>query len=413
MLFVRKRDSHIVKYHIYAWQGMSKYGKRVRGKIPAENIAAAESELISQEIDIISLKERQELFPLGGLRKRIKAYDVMLFFRQMGTMTKAGIPLVQAMEILSAGLENVNMTELVITLHRDVSSGDTFSEALKKHPRHFSYLVCSLIEVGEQSGTLDVVLEQIAEYLEKIHMLKGRIKKAMFYPIAVLCVTLVVSILLLTFIVPRFQDLFGAFGADLPAPTQVVIHLSAALQNYWWLIVGITTAVIVSFMMGRRHSKRFRHFLAMSSLRIFIFGPLFKKTAIARITRTLAISLAAGIPLVTALDCVARVAGNIIYTEAILQIRDEVTTGTQLYQAMRASKLFPMMALQMIGIGEKAGELEEMLTKVADFYEEQVDIAVDGLSTLIEPVMLVILGLVVGGFVVSMYLPIFKLGTIL
>ncbi len=404
--------SNIPLFRLYVWKGINKRGRVEKGIIPAEDELSAEEKLMKEEIEVLSVKEKSRLFP-NKQRKAIKTYDIMLFFRQLATMIDAGIPLVQALGIISSGLENINMMTLLRTLYNDVSAGDTLSEAMGKHPKRFGPLVCNLIAVGEQSGTLDRILNQISNYLEKAQTLKSRIKKAMFYPIAMLVVTVSVAILLLTFIVPRFRDMYQAFGADLPGPTKVVMNLSEGLQKYWWLILLIIGSVIVSYITLKRKSEKFRRFLNLASLRLPLFGPLIQKAAIARITRTLAIALSAGIPLVAALESVSKVAGNIVYAEAVTQARRDVIAGYSFSESIKASKLFPPMVLQMVSIGEQSGELDDMLEKVALFYEEQVDIAVDGISTLIEPIMLVLLGVVVGGFVISMYLPIFKLGTVL
>ncbi len=399
-------------FQIYTWKGYNKRGKVEKGVVVAEDETDAESRLLQDQIEIIALKKKSTFFPTKQ-SKKIKTYDIMLFFRQLATMIDAGIPIVQALKIISDGSENLNMMTLVKILHDDVSSGETLCEAMGKQPKRFSPLVCSLIAVGEQSGTLDRILEQISVYLEKAQTLKSRIKRSMFYPVAMLVVTVAVAILLLTFIVPRFRDMYQAFGANLPGPTQVVMNLSDGLQKYWWLFILVIGGITVTFIALKRKSEKFRRFLTITSLHLPIFGVLFQKAAVARITRTLSISLSAGIPLVASLDCVSKVAGNIIYSEGIDQVKEEVTGGTSLFESIKALKLFPPMVLQMIDVGEQSGELDAMLAKVAVFCEEQVDVAVDGLSTLIEPIMLVLLGLVVGGFVISMYLPIFKLGTVL
>ncbi|OGO94007.1 MAG: hypothetical protein A3F10_00910 [Coxiella sp. RIFCSPHIGHO2_12_FULL_42_15] len=406
------KTEKLIKYQIFSWKGTDLLGNDARGYIPARTIDEAEDNLQAQHIEIETIKEASPFFT-GKLRSKVKAHAIMIFFRQLATMIKSGIPLVQCLEITAAGIANVNMIELIMTLHHDVSAGNTFSSALKKHPRYFNYLIYNLVDVGEQSGTLDIILLEIAGSLEKSELIKGRVKKALFYPALVLLVTIVVAVILLLFIVPRFQSLFAAFGAKLPGPTQVVIDLSKFMQNYWW-VLGLTLFSIVGiFYLSFHHFSEFRRVVAKASLHIFIFGELIRKSAIANITRTLSIALAAGLPLVSALECVSKVTGNIIYEEAVIQIRELVITGTQLHEAMSTTKLFPVMAVQMLMIGEKSGEMEVLLGKIADFYEEEVNSAVEGLSTLVEPLMLVLLGIVIGGFVISMYLPIFRLGTIL
>jgi len=404
--------SNVIKFDLYAWKGLDRHDVLVKGLLPAESVEAAEAQLSTQGISIVSLKVRPKWLTVGKFKK-IRAADVVVFARQMSTMVTAGIPLVQAFEIVANGLDNLSMRAVVLTIHKDVLSGCTFADALLKHPKQFSYLVCSLVKTGEESGTLDILLDQIANYLERIELLKGRIKKAMLYPTVILVVTLGIAGLLLTFIVPQFQDLFASFEAELPMPTQIVIKLSNILVGNWALIFLGIAGSVTTYILLKRKSPGFQHFLDKLALKMFIFGPLVRKSVIARVSRTLSITLSAGIPLVDALECVAEVADNYVYRTAILQIRDDVVSGKQLYTSMEMTRLFPSMLLQMVSVGEKAGELEQMLKKIADYLDEQVNTAVDGLSTLIEPVMLIVLGLVVGGFVISMYLPIFRLGTVI
>ena len=328
-------------------------------------------------------------------------------------MVAAGIPLVQALEITASGTEKLSMKALVLAISKDVTAGCAFAEALQKHPRYFNRLICSLVNSGETSGTLDTVLDQIAGYLERLEVLKRRIKKAMYYPIIMLTVTLVVAVILLGFVVPQFAELYHSFGAQLPGPTRVVIGLSNFLKNFWWLILILSIAAGFTFITLKQRSKKFKRFLDRLAIRIFIFGPVIRKAILARISRTLEITLGAGIPLVDALRGVAGVANNSVYSDAVLQVREDITSGKQMYVAMSATKLFPSMMLQMIGVGEKSGALEKMLSKIADFFDDEVETTVDGLSTLLEPIMLIMLGIIIGGFVISMYLPIFRLGMIL
>ena len=399
-------------YRIYVWTGTNKHGVETKGVLPAENISLAESQLHGQGVEIYTLKEKSKFMAMGML-KSISPSDIAIFARQVSTMVSAGIPLVQSLEIVGSGIEKLSMRAMIMTVHRDVAAGNTLTEALQKHQRHFSHLVCNLIGAGEESGTLDTVLDQIATYLERIQVLKGRIKKAMFYPVMMLVVTTAVAVLLLGFIVPQFAGLFKSFGAELPGPTQVVIALSNGLQHYWWLLLGLLGGSIFGFIYLKRHSQGFREFLDRLTLKLIIFGPLIQKAILARITRTLSITLAAGIPLVDALRSVAGVAGNSVYSDAVLRVRDDVTAGKQISVSMGATEKFPSIMLQMVGVGEKAGALESMFSKLADYFDEQVSTMVDALSTLIEPIMLVLLGLVIGGFVISMYLPIFRLGTVM
>ncbi|MCH9770234.1 MAG: type II secretion system F family protein, partial [Gammaproteobacteria bacterium] len=359
------------------------------------------------------LKPRATLLLSRAVQKKISQADITMFFRQISTMITANIPLVQALEFVANGIESLKMKNLIMTLHFYVSSGETFADALSKYPKYFNNLVSSLIRVGEQSGTLETILEQIATYLERLAVLKGRIKKAMYYPVIMITVMLLLAVLLLGFIVPKFKDMFASFGAELPAPTLFVLNLSYALQNYWWLILIIVGVIFVAFILLKRKSPKFRKQLAKLSIKVALFGSLIQKAIIARVTRTLSITLAAGIPLVEALNCATNVAGNIIYADSIAQIRDKIIKGADMNAAMRNDPLFPAIVIQMISVGEKSGSMETILLKIANYYDEQVDTQVEALSTLIEPLMLILIGLLVGGFVVSMYLPIFKIGTLL
>lgn len=402
----------MIKYSVYDWTGIDETGATKKGFVPAEDVSLAEKMLHLQGIEITSLRKKHSLLAMG-LVKKVKAADIVIFARQLATMVTAGIPLVQALAIVGNGLEHSGMRAIVFTIYTDVSAGNTLADALKRHPQAFDKLICSLIEAGERAGTLDAILGQIADYLEKSEILKARVKKAMFYPVIVLTVTVGVAVLLLTFIVPQFQEMFSSFGTELPGPTQVVIALSDAIQAYWSYMVGFVMACIIAFVLGKRRSEKFRNFLDLVKIKVFIFGELINKSIIARVSRTLAIMLAAGIPLVDSLKTVSVVADNHVYYTAIMDIHDNVIGGKEMYLSMAMTKLFPQTVLQMIGVGEKSGSMESMLLKIADYYDEQVDNMVDGMSTLIEPIMLVVLGTVVGGFVVSMYLPIFKLGEVL
>lgn len=402
-----------IKYNIYSWKGVDRYGEVIKGTIVSENTLTAETQLhLLGILDITDLHKKSRFALQKASSQKVKTSDVVIFARQIATMVSAGIPLVQALENVAVGFENLKMRAVILSVHRDVTSGMTLADALRKHPLQFDNLICSLVKTGEQSGVLDVVLKQVATYLEKMEILKARVKKALFYPVTVLVVALCIAGLLLTFIVPQFADLFKAFDAELPAATRVVITLSNFLQNYWWLCLGVVVGSIFGFVRLKQHSEQFRYLLDLFSINVMLFGTLIKKAIIARISRTLAITLGSGIPLVDALNCVAGVAGNRVYSNAIVQVRDDVTSGRKIYNSLSATKLFPAMFLQMVNVGEKSGSLEEMLIKVADYFDEQVNTAVEGLSTLIEPIMLILLGAIIGGFVISMYLPIFKLGTI-
>ena len=327
-------------------------------------------------------------------------------------MMAAGVPLVQAFEIIGRGHEKPAMQDLIMTIKADVESGTALAHSLEKHPNYFDDLFCNLVDAGEQSGALETLLDKIAMYKEKTEELKGKVKKALFYPTAVLVVAFIVSGILLLFVVPQFQELFQGFGADLPAFTQMVINLSEFMQKYWWLVLFGVGAAVFGFINAKKRSLAFRQALDRFSLKIPVIGAILEKSAIARFARTLATMFAAGVPLVEAMESVAGATGNSVFEQATLRMKDEVATGTQLQQSMRSTNLFPNMVVQMVAIGEESGSLDEMLSKVADFYEQEVDNLVDGLSSLLEPLIMAILGVVVGGLVIAMYLPIFKLGAV-
>ena len=325
-------------------------------------------------------------------------------------MMAAGVPLVQAFEIIGRGHDNKGMRDLILNIKYEVESGTGLSDSLEKHPLHFDALVTNLVNAGEQAGVLETLLDKIATYKEKTEILKAKIKKAMFYPIAVMIVAVIVTSILLIFVVPQFEQLFSSFGADLPAFTRVVVNMSEFLQAYWWLVFGIATIAVVGMMQAKKRSIAFNRGLDRLILKLPIVGPIMVKAAIARYARTLATMFAAGVPLVEALQSVAGATGNIVYSDAVLQIRDSVATGQQLQFAMNQTGLFPNMIEQMVAIGEESGALDTMLNKAADFYEQEVDDAVDALSSLLEPIIMSILGVLIGGLVVAMYLPIFKMG---
>jgi type IV pilus assembly protein PilC len=330
----------------------------------------------------------------------------------MATMMNSGVPLVQSFEIIGKGHENPAMANLIMTIKADVEAGNPLAEALAKHSRHFDDLYCNLVRAGEHAGILDTLLDKIATYMEKTESLKSKIKKAMFYPIAVIVVAFIVTTILMLFVIPQFQEMFSSFGADLPALTLLVIAISKFFQHYWWLIFGGIGTAIYCFFEAKQRSAKFRHFLDRAVLKVPVFGSIMNKAAIARFSRTLSTMFAAGVPLVEAMATVAGASGNIVYSEAILRIRDDIATGAPLNQSMRQTDLFPNMVVQMVAIGEEAGSVDSMLAKAADFYEQEVDDAVDGLSSLLEPVIMVFLGVVIGGLVVAMYLPIFKMGQV-
>lgn len=396
---------------MFAWEGMDKNGKRVKGEMSGTSDALVKAVLRRQGVN--PLKVRKKSKPLfGSGKKRIKSKDISVFSRQLATMMSSGVPLVQAFEIIGRGHENAGMQDLVLGIKNDVEAGGTLADALAKRPLYFDELYVNLVAAGEHAGILETLLQKIATYKEKTETLKGKIKKAMFYPIAVIVVAFIVTAILLIFVIPQFEELFRGFGADLPAPTQFVLHLSEIFQNWWWAIALGIAGTVYGIFEARRRNKKVAHFIDRILLKIPLVGDILNKAAIARFARTLSTMFAAGTPLVEAMVSVAGASGNIVYQEAIMEMRDEIATGTQLQTAMRDQQLFPNMVIQMVAIGEEAGSLDQMLGKVADFYEEEVDNAVDSLSSLLEPLIMVFLGVIIGGLVISMYLPIFQMGKV-
>ncbi|MEN8205446.1 MAG: type II secretion system F family protein [Pseudomonadota bacterium] len=394
---------------MFLWTGTDKRGVRVKGQTRGSNPALIKADLRKQGIKPLTVKKQSALFKKAA-KKRIAPKDLAVFFRQLATMMSAGVPLVQAFEIIGRGHENAGMRELLLKIKAEVESGTSLSDSLAKHPLYFDDLVISLVSAGEQAGVLETLLDKIATYKEKTEYLKAKIKKALFYPAAVIIVAIIVTAILLIFVVPQFEELFSNFGADLPAFTRLVVNLSEFMQSYWWLIFGIIAAAGVSFIQGKKRSRKFGRVLDRMVLKMPIIGPIMHKAAIARYARTLSTMFAAGVPLVEALKSVAGATGNVVYSDAVLMIRDSVATGQQLTFAMNQTGLFPNMVEQMVAIGEESGSLDSMLSKVADFYEQEVDDAVDALSSLLEPLIMSILGILIGGLVVAMYLPIFKMG---
>lgn len=394
----------------FLWEGTDRNGKKIKGKSLANNEAQVRADLRRQGVVPTRIKKQSKgLFAGGG---KITTGDIALFSRMLATMLAAGIPLVQAFEIVASGHENAAMQKLILTIKGDVEGGSSLAEALAKQPLYFDDLFVNLVESGEQAGALESLLEKIATYKEKTEAIKKKIKKALTYPAAVLVVALVVTTILLIFVIPSFEDLFQGFGADLPSFTRMIIDLSFFVRTKGFYIVTLIVGAVSTFLYFQKRSRPFRHFLDRLMLKMPIIGPILEKAAIARYARTLSTMFAAGVPLVEALESVAGATGNIVYEIAVLQIRDEVATGQRLQQAMENTDLFPNMVIQMIAVGEESGSLDEMSSKVADFYEADVDDAVDNLSSLLEPMIMAILGVLVGGLVVAMYLPIFKLGAV-
>jgi type IV pilus assembly protein PilC len=393
---------------VFIWTGTDKRGVRVKGQTRGSNPNLIRADLRKQGITPIKVKKQTQLF--SSQKKKITAKDIAIFFRQLATMMAAGVPLVQSFEIIGRGHENAGMRQLVLKIKNEVESGTSLSETLAKHPIHFDELVVNLVNAGEQAGVLETLLDKIATYKEKTEYLKAKIKKALFYPTAVIVVAFIVTAVLLIFVIPQFEQLFSSFGADLPAFTRFVVSLSEFMQEWWWMVFGIAIGAVVGMVQAKKRSRNFSRTLDRVILKMPIIGPIMHKASVARYARTLSTMFAAGVPLVEALESVAGATGNTVYSDAVLMIRDSVATGQQLQFAMSQTGLFPNMVEQMVAIGEESGALDTMLSKVADFYEQEVDDAVDALSSLLEPIIMSILGILIGGLVVAMYLPIFKMG---
>ena len=396
---------------LYVYKGVDKKGKKIEGEISGSSPAIVKAQLLKQGVRASSVRKKPK--PLFGAgKKKITPQDIAIFTRQMATMMKAGVPLVQSFDIVADGVDNPALAELIRAIREDVAAGGGFANALKKHPKYFDELFCNLVESGEQSGALETMLHRIAIYKEKTEQLKAKIKKALTYPIAVVVVAVIVTGILLVKVVPQFAETFSSFGANLPAFTLFVLGLSNLAQEYWLHFLGIVGVSIFGFSKLKQSSKGFRVFLDRLTLKLPIVGKIVYEAIIARFARTLSTTFAAGVPLIDALTSVAGATGNAIYEDATIKIRDEVSTGTQLNVALRHSGVFPSMLLQMSAIGEESGALDEMLDKVATFYEESVDNMVDNLTSLLEPMIMAILGVLVGGLLVAMYLPIFQLGNV-
>ena len=395
----------------FIWEGADKKGSRVKGETQGASVALVKADLRRQGIN--PLKVRKKPKPLfGATKKKITSKEIAIFSRQMATMMSSGVPLVQSFDIIGKGHENPSMAELIMTIKGDVEAGGTLTEALKKHPLIFDSLYCNLVHAGEQAGILETLLNKIALYKEKTEAIKAKVKKALFYPIAIMVVAFVVTAILMIFVIPQFEELFKGFGADLPALTQMVIELSKIFQEWWWAIFGGIGGTIYGLIQLKKRSPAMQRGLDRISLKMPIFGNILVKSTIARFARTMATMFAAGVPLVESMESVAGASGNIVYYDAIMKMRDEVATGTQLNVSMRNSGLFPNMVNQMVAIGEEAGSVDAMLGKVADFYEEEVDNAVDAMASLMEPLIMAVLGVLIGGLVIAMYLPIFKMGQV-
>ncbi|WP_061240494.1 type II secretion system F family protein [Ectopseudomonas composti] len=399
-----------LKTSVFAWEGTDRKGGKVKGELSGQSPALVKAQLRKQGINPI--KVRKKAVSLFGAGKKIKPMDIALFTRQMATMMKAGVPLLQSFDIIAEGVGNPNMRKLIDEVKQEVAAGNSFASALRKKPMYFDDLYCNLVDSGEQSGALETLLDRIATYKEKTESLKAKIKKAMTYPIAVVVVAVIVTAILLIKVVPQFESVFQGFGAELPAFTQVVVDLSRGLQHWWFVVLAIVFAATFAFSQSYKRSEKFRDALDRVLLKTPIIGDILYKAVVARFARTLATTFAAGVPLVDALESVAGATGNVVFRNAVHKIKVDVSSGTQLNFSMRSTGIFPTMAVQMTAIGEEAGSLDEMLDKTASYYEEEVDNAVDNLTTLMEPMIMAVLGVLVGGLIVAMYLPIFQLGAV-
>lgn len=398
------------KQVIFIYKGLDKNGKKVDGEMEGYNTDLVKAMLRKQGINPLVVKKKPKDLFGGSSGKKITTGDIAVFSRQLATMMSSGVPLVQAFSIIGTGHANPSMQKLIMEIKNDVESGNSLANSLAKHPEYFDDLFCSLVEAGEQSGALENLLNEIATYKEKTEAIKKKVKKALMYPIAVTVVAFVVTTILLIFVVPQFQEMFENFGGELPAFTQLIVNISEWMQKNWYIFFGIIGGLAFAFVQLKKNVPSVGIYLDRMALKAPILGDITEKSIIARFSRTMSVMFAAGVPMVETMDSVAGAAGNYVYTTAIQKMRDEVATGDQLNASMKRTKLFPNMVIQMVSIGEESGSVDHMLTKVADFYEEEVDNAVDTLSTLMEPFIMVFLGVVVGGLVVAMYLPIFKMG---
>ena len=396
---------------VFVWEGTDRKGNRIKGESRVASIALARADLRRQGITPLKVKKKSaSLF--SNRKKKITSKDIAIFSRQLATMMSAGVPMVQAFDIVGRGHNNPAMSEMILTIKQDVEGGTSLTKSLRRHPLYFDDLFCNLVEAGEQAGVLETLLDKIATYKEKTESLKAKIKKALFYPTAVIVVAILITAIIMIFVIPQFKDLFSSFGADLPSFTLLVINISDVVAGWWWaMLIGVVGAVVVASNVWKR-SPKFRETLDRLLLKIPVIGTILHKAALARFCRTTATMFTAGVPLVEALQSVAGATGSTVYEQAVLKMRDDVATGQSLQLAMRQQGLFPHMVIQMVTIGEESGALDDMLSKVADFYEEEVDNAVDALSSLLEPMIMVILGTVIGGLVVALYLPIFQLGSV-
>ncbi|HEY0178791.1 MAG TPA: type II secretion system F family protein [Dokdonella sp.] len=408
---VGRQRAKVGDLQTYVWVGIDKRGTKIKGEQISKNASLVKADLRKQGINPQSVKAKPK--PLfGKTGKSIKGRDVAIFSRQLATMMAAGVPMVQGFEIVAGGQSNPRMKDMLTDIKTDIEGGSSLNEALGAFPVQFDELYRNLVRAGESAGVLDTVLDTIATYKENIENIKGKIKKAMFYPAAVLSVAIIVACILLIFVIPQFESVFKNFGADLPAFTQMLVNMSRFMVSYWWLMLLIFVGTIVGLVVLYKRSESFARFIGRMLLKLPVVGQILRQSAIARFARTLGVTFRAGVPLVEALDSVASATGSVVYNEAVKRVREDVAVGHQLQLAMRQTSLFPNMVVQMVAIGEEAGALDKMLFKIAEFYETEVNNAVDSLSSLLEPLIMVVIGLLVGSMVVGMYLPIFKLGSV-
>lgn len=399
------------KATLFSWEGTDRKGNKTSGVVNGANMAVVKAQLRKQGIKPSKVKKQSAGLGSAG-KKKITPFDIAIFTRQLATMMKAGVPLIQSFDIVADGLENPTLRDLVLDIKNDVAAGNNFAGALRKHPKQFDDLFCNLVDSGEKSGALETMLDRVANYLEKTEILKKKVKKAMSYPIAVCVVAFIVTTILLVKVVPSFDTMFQDFGAELPAFTQFVVGLSEWMQEYWLTTLLTIVGIIYIFKEAKVRSEAFRDGLDRFMLKLPIVGAIIDKSSIARFARVLSTTFSAGVPLVDALDSVAGATGNVVYRNAVFKIRDEVSSGTQLQFSMKATGVFPSMAIQMVSIGEESGALDSMLDKVATYYEDEVDNLVDNMTSLMEPIIMSVLGVLIGGLIIAMYLPIFQMGQV-
>jgi len=396
-----------IKEYVFEWEGKDRNGKPVRGEVRAAGENQVQATLRRQGVMVQKVKKRKT-----ASARRIKPKDIAIFTRQLATMMKAGVPLLQSFDIVGRGNPNPSVNKLLNQVRTDVETGTSLSAAFRKHPLYFNALYCNLVEAGEAAGILEELLDRLATYMEKTEAIKSKVKSALMYPTAVIVVAFVVVVVIMIFVIPAFEEVFDSFGADLPAPTLLVIAISEFFVAYWWIVFGALGGGLYFFMQAWKRNLKVQRVMDRVLLKLPVFGTLVEKSTVARWTRTMSTMFAAGVPLVEALDSVGGASGNSLYADATTQIQREVATGTSLTMAMNNARIFPSMVLQMTAIGEESGSLDHMLGKAADFYEQEVDDMVAGLSSLMEPIIIVVLGIIIGGIVVSMYLPIFQLGQV-